>query len=129
MTKTEQEGYRQQLLDLGRRLRQDMGDLADQALRKTGGEASGSLSNAPVHLADLGSDAYEQEVSVSLLQNQDQTLQEIAAALTRLEQGTYGRCEECGKDISKERLQAVPYTRLCVTCARRSEGEPPPGNL
>jgi RNA polymerase-binding transcription factor DksA len=129
MTKTEQDRYRQLLLDLGKRLRQDLGELVEEALRKTGGEAAGSLSNAPIHLADLGSDTYEQEVSVSLLQNQDQTLQEIAAALNRIERGTYGRCEECGTEVSRERLQAIPYTRWCVACARRSEGEPPAGNL
>ena len=73
------------------------------------------------------SDTYDQDVREG--QNQDQTLQEIAAALNRIERGTYGRCEECGTEVSRERLQAIPYTRWCVACARRSEGEPPAGNL
>jgi RNA polymerase-binding transcription factor DksA len=72
---------------------------------------------------------YEQEVSVSLLQNKDQILQEIAGALERIGQGTFEWCQECGTEISKERLQALPYARVCVECARNAEGEPPPGNL
>ena len=82
-----------------------------------------------MHLADLGSDNYEQEVALSLLENREQTLEEVAAALARIEQGTFGRCEECGREISKERLQAIPFTRLCIRCAREEEAEVPPGKL
>lgn len=122
MTKAEQDQYRQQLLSLGQRLKSQVDDLANEALRKTGGEASGNLSNTPVHMADLGTDNFEQEVSMSLLENEGQVLEEIAAALVRLDQGAYGRCEDCGKAIAKERLNAVPYTRRCIDCARRQEG-------
>lgn len=126
MNKTEVENYRRQLMALAQRLKGDMTDLSGEALRQVGGEASGNLSNAPVHPADLGSDTFEQEVSMSLLQNEERTLEEIAAALGRMDQGTFGRCEECQKPIPKERLQAVPYARYCVECAKRLEG-PPPG--
>jgi DnaK suppressor protein len=129
MTKAELEAYRQQLFTLGRRLKEDVADLAHEALQQTGGATSGNLSNTPVHLADLGSDHYEQEVALSLLENREQMLEEVAVALRRVEQGTFGRCEACGKEISKERLRAVPFTRLCIHCAREEETAGAPGNL
>jgi RNA polymerase-binding protein DksA len=124
MTKAELENFRQQLLKLGQRLKSDFSDLQSEALRNVGGEPSGSLSNVPLHLADLGSDTYERELSLSLLQNEEQTLEEVAAALQRIEQGSYGRCENCGKEIGRERLKAVPFARLCIDCARQAAAPP-----
>jgi RNA polymerase-binding transcription factor DksA len=119
MTKPELDSFRQTLQSLRNRLTGDVSHLADEALRAMGGEASGSLSNAPLHMADLGTDNYEQEFTLSLLQNQEQALEEITLALDRIERGTYGRCEECQSPIPKARLQALPYTRHCVACARK----------
>ena len=121
MTKSELENYRERLLRLGNRIKGDVSSLASEALRKAGGAASGNLSNTPMHLADLSADNFDQEVVIGLLENEEQTLEEIAAALERVRQGTYGECEECHKPISKERLNAIPYTRLCVNCARQAE--------
>jgi RNA polymerase-binding transcription factor DksA len=119
MTKAELDSYRQILLGLRSRLTGDVSHLADEALRAMGGEASGSLSNAPLHMADLGTDNFEQEFTLSLLQNQEQALEEISLALDRIDRGTYGRCEECQSPIPKARLQALPHTRHCVACARK----------
>jgi RNA polymerase-binding transcription factor DksA len=119
MTKAELEAFRQSLVSLRNRLTGDVSQLADEALRAIGGEASGSLSNAPLHMADLGTDNYEQEFTLSLLQNQEQALEEITHALDRIDRGTFGRCEECQGPIPKARLQALPYTRHCVACARK----------
>src|SRR4051794_41476193 len=119
MTKAVLESFRQALLALRPRLRGDVSHLADEALKARGGEASGSLSNAPLHMADLGTDNFEQEFTLSLLQNQEQALEEIADALERIREGAYGRCEECASPIPKARLQALPYTRHCVACARK----------
>jgi RNA polymerase-binding transcription factor DksA len=133
MTRNQIDHYRKELLTLGQRLKGDVSNLEDEAYRKTGGEASGNLSNTPLHLADLGSDAFEQEVALSLLQNQEQHLEEIAAALERIRQGSYGRCERCGQEIPHSRLQAVPYVRHCVDCARELQDRgvriDNPGNL
>jgi RNA polymerase-binding transcription factor DksA len=119
MTQADLDGYRQNLLALRSRLRGDVSHLTNEALRKTGGEASGSLSNTPIHMADLGTDNFEQEFTLGLIENEEQALDEINAALERLGQGTFGRCEECHKDIPRARLQALPYTRHCVECARK----------
>src|ERR1700751_3512935 len=121
MTKTEMESYRESLLALRSRHNGDVSHLTDEALRRTSGGAAGNLSNMPIHMADLGTDNFEQEFTLSLLQNEEQLLDEIAAALERINQGTFGRCEECGGEIMKARLQAVPYARYCVDCARKLE--------
>src|SRR5262245_59199319 len=121
MTKTVLNTYRQQLLTLRSRLKGDVTHLADEALRKAGGEASGSLSNMPIHMADLGTDNFEQEFTLNLLENDEHALDEIAAALDRLDKGTFGKCEECHKEIPRERLKALPYARFCVECARKME--------
>ena len=121
MTQAELNTYRQQLTDLRNRLRGDVSHLTNEALRQLGGEASGSLSNTPIHMADLGTDNFEQEFTLGLIQNEEQALDEITAALDRLQQGTFGRCEECHKDIPRARLQALPYARYCVECARKLE--------
>ena len=119
MTKTDLETFRQSLLNLRARLSGNLSHLAEEALRTTGGESSGGLSNTPIHMADLGTDNFEQEFTLSLIQNEEQVLVEIAEALNRIDQGAFGKCEECGSPIPKARLQALPYTRHCVNCARK----------
>ena len=119
MTKAERETYRETLLALRSRVKGDVSHLADEALRARGGEASGGLSNAPLHMADLGTDNFEQEFTLNLLQNQEQALTEIDEALERIKQGSFGLCEECQEPIPKARLQALPYARHCVACARK----------
>jgi RNA polymerase-binding protein DksA len=119
MTTTQLEKYRQALLTMRSRLNGDVSHLASEAFRTAGGEASGSLSNTPLHMADLGTDAFEQEFTLSLLENGERGLEEIAAALARIDQGTFGQCEDCGKPIPAARLEALPFTRHCVECARK----------
>lgn len=119
MTKAELDTYQKTLLLLRARLTGEVSRLAEEAMRSRGGEGSGSLSNAPLHLADLGTDNFEQEFTLGLLQNQEQALTEIDEALERLRRGAFGRCEECQGAIPKARLQALPYTRHCVACARK----------
>jgi DnaK suppressor protein len=121
MTKAEMEVYRESLLALRDRHNGDASHLADEALRRTGGGAAGNLSNMPIHMADLGTDNFEQEFTLSLLQNEEQLLGEITSALERIRQGTFGQCEECHGEIPKARLQALPYARYCVECARKLE--------
>ena len=123
MTKPELETYRWQLLALQNRLNTDVWDLADEALGKPGNEANVNLSHVPIHMADQGTDSYEQQFTLSLMENEEQTLGEIAAALERIEQEAFGRCEQCQKPIPQTRLDALPYTRYCVACARELQGE------
>jgi RNA polymerase-binding transcription factor DksA len=123
MNDRQKQQYRRQLVDLAERLKSDMTGLREAALRTTGGEASGGLSNAPLHLADLATDNFEQEVAAGLLQNDQQAITAIAAALDRLDNGTFGRCERCGREIPEERLNPVPYANRCVDCEQKVEEE------
>jgi RNA polymerase-binding transcription factor DksA len=122
MTKTDLTSYRRTLLALRSRLTGNISHLAEEALRANGSETSGNLSHTPIHIADLGSDSFEQEFTLSLLQNEEQVLEEIAEALDRIDKGTFGRCEECGGPVvPRERLKELPYTRYCVTCAKKRD--------
>lgn len=115
----EAQEYREQLQGLLRRLRGVREQLAGEALHPTGGEAAGGLSNVPLHLGDLGSQTFEEEMLLGLLENEEQLMAEVNCALERLEQGVYGRCEQCGREISRQRLRALPYVRHCLACAQR----------
>ena len=119
MTGSELEGFRRQLLALRDRLGGDVSHLTDEALHTADEQAGSNLSHVPLHMADLGTDNYERENTLRLLANEGQLLGEITAALERLDKGTFGRCEECGGAIPRGRLQALPYTRHCVSCARK----------
>jgi len=119
ISKAEAAAYRQPLLALRSRLNRDRSQLEDEALRGIGGEAAGGLSDIPLHLADLGSQGFEEEMTLGLLESEEQLSDEINAALDRLDQGVYGRCATCGQGISNKRLQALPYARHCMACARK----------
>ena len=119
MNKREMKDYKQLLLALRGRLRGDVSAMADAALNKTRSEASGDLSSMPIHMADVGSDNFEQEFTLSLMENDEESLNQIEAALERIEEGVYGVCLECEAKIPKTRLNAIPYTPHCVKCAAK----------
>ncbi|MFM9067308.1 MAG: TraR/DksA family transcriptional regulator [Planctomycetota bacterium] len=119
MNKRESKEYKQLLLALRARLRGDVSAMAYAALKKTRSESSGDLSSMPIHMADVGSDNFEQEFTLSLMENDEETLSQIEAALERIEEGVYGLCVECDAKIPKMRLQALPYTPYCVKCAAK----------
>jgi DnaK suppressor protein len=121
MKKAEVQIYKEQLLQLRARLRGDVTQMADATLRKNRTESNGDLSSMPIHMADMGTDNFEQEFTLSLMQSEEGTLDQIESALERIEDGTYGECEECGTRIPKARLGAIPYATLCVKCASQQE--------
>jgi RNA polymerase-binding protein DksA len=121
MNKADLKVYKEQLLALRARLRGDVHKMAESTLKKNRSEANGDLSSMPIHMADIGSDNFEQEFTLSLMESEEGTLSAIETALERLEEGTYGCCEECGAKIPKARLTAIPYSALCVRCASQQE--------
>lgn len=121
MKKAEMKVYKQRLLALRSRLRGDVNQLAEAALKKNRSEGNGDLSTMPIHMADLGSDNFEQEFTLSLMETEGVTLDAIEQALERIEDGVYGECEECNVKIPKLRLEAIPYASLCVKCASKAE--------
>jgi RNA polymerase-binding transcription factor DksA len=119
MTQTEKAFYRRHLTALLARLARDESQLMGEALEPIGGEASGGLSDVPIHPADLGTRDAEQDVKLALLENEEDIIEQVDLALARIEQGAFGRCEACRGGIPRGRLRAVPYTPYCVDCARK----------
>jgi len=121
MKKADIKVYKERLVALRARLRGDVTQMADAALKKSRSEANGDLSSMPIHMADIGTDNFEQEFTLSLMQSEESTLEQIEVSLERIEDGLYGQCEECGAKIPKARLNAIPYTTFCVKCAEQQE--------
>jgi len=121
MKAAETKAFKATLEAMRARLRGDVTTMADAALRKTRSEASGDLSSMPIHMADIGSDAYEQEFTLSLMATEEDTLALIEQALERIRGRKFGTCEECGGVIAKKRLEAIPFAPTCIRCAEKLE--------
>ena len=117
LTPDEIKGYRSRLQALLSSVRSNVTEMADKALQKN----SGQLSSVPLHMADVGTDNFEQEFTLSLAESGSQTLPLIKAAIDRIHEGTFGVCEECGVNIPRARLDAIPFAHLCVHCASEQE--------
>jgi RNA polymerase-binding transcription factor DksA len=122
----EKQDLRSALLNRRAVLMGDVNNMQDSALSKPGAAASGDLSTVPYHMADVGTDNFEHEFTLGLIENEEEELREIDAALERLDKGTFGCCERCKEPIPKSRLKIIPYTKLCIECKRGEEHEPPP---
>lgn len=121
LTKSDIEVLKQALLEKRRQILRNVTEFEDEALKKSRLDASGDLSSMPIHMADLGTDNYEQEFALDLMDSERKLLKEIDDALGRIEGGTYGVCEGTGKAIRKARLKAQPWARYCVEYARMLE--------
>jgi RNA polymerase-binding protein DksA len=95
--------------------------IANDALKTSQREAAGDLSAYSLHMADMATDNYDREFALNLADNEQKIVNRIDAALDKIENGTYGNCDTCGKKISKIRLKAVPYAELCVPCQETQE--------
>lgn len=71
--------------------------------------------------ADRGTATFDREFDYGLEENAEEVLARIDAALARIEDGSYGKCSNCGKDIGEERLEARPWATLCIDCQRKEE--------
>lgn len=125
LTSEEIHAFRNHLLDLRARLRGDVTAIAENALSKGEPEAV-SKTSMPIHMAEAGSDNFEQEFSLSLMMSGRDTLDKVEKALQRIEAGTFGLCESCSTSIPKGRLRALPFAARCVKCAETAEQNQPP---
>jgi RNA polymerase-binding protein DksA len=107
------EQFREMLLDKRAQLTRDVHTMRDEALRDSRQNAAGDLSSMPIHMADLGTDNYELEFTLGLIEGGRATLKEIDEALARIRNGTYGICMATGKPIGKARLKANPWAKYC----------------
>jgi DnaK suppressor protein len=113
--------FRELLLRKRGEISSNVNEIEGETLKKSRLDASGDLSSMPIHMADLGTDNYEQEFALGLMDSERRILHEIDAALQRLQDGTYGICEGTGEPIARARLEAQPWARYCVEYARKVE--------
>jgi DnaK suppressor protein len=121
MTNTDLTLQRERLLALRARLQGDTTQMEDNALNKD----HNMTTSIPTDMEELGSDNADQELTLSLLGNEEDALSQIEAAIERIENGSYGECETCGVKIPKSRLEAIPYAALCFRCASQQEDHGP----
>ena len=119
--RSELKEFRQMLLEKRRALLGDMTHMEEEALRTNRQEGTGDLSKIPTHDADVGTDNFEQEFTLGLLESERVLLGEINEALERIDKGTYGICLGTGLAIGKARLRARPWAKYCIEYARMIE--------
>jgi len=119
--KKESQDFKKRILKLKEEIIAEIKHIADDTLKKSQKEASGDISGYTYHMADVATDTYDREFSLGIASNEREILYELDDALKKIEEGTYGICEECKALITKKRLVAVPYARLCVKCQVKKE--------
>jgi RNA polymerase-binding transcription factor DksA len=117
LKKKDLDHYRGLLLDRRRELVGDLCAMEEQALQST----ASNVSHMPIHMADIGTDTYDQDFMLGLAESERRRLREIDAALVRIEDRTYGVCQMTGKTIPKARLNAKPWARYTIEAARQIE--------
>ncbi len=121
LSAAELEHYRELLIEKLKELTGDVASIETEALKGSRSDSTGDLSSMPIHMADLGTDNFEQEFALGLMDSERKIVGEIIAALRRIQNETYGICEGTGKPIPKVRLEANPWARYCVEYAARLE--------
>ena len=120
LSKQQLKQFKELLLQERAKVASEIRSIAQEAA-KNPREASGDLSAYTVHMADMSADTYERELAMNLAGSSQEVLYQIEDALKRIDEGTYGICQQCAKPISVSRLRAVPYTSLCIDCQRTKE--------
>lgn len=113
--------FQQMLLNKRQEIIGNVNEMKNEALNKSRLDASGDLSSMPIHMADIGTDNYDQEFALGLMDSERKLLREIDDALQRIGNRTYGICEGTGKPIRKARLEAKPWARYSVEYAQTLE--------
>jgi RNA polymerase-binding protein DksA len=117
LTTAELAKFRQLLLAKRNEILGNVTVIEDETFKKERSE----LSSMPFHMADAGSDNFEQEFALDLMDSEKKLLVEINEAIRRIEDGAFGICEGRGEPIPKARLNAIPWARYCVACAELKE--------
>jgi DnaK suppressor protein len=121
MNKRDKNHLKKQLEKLRTSMSQGIQQLSDNNLNRSQRDSSGDLSGYSYHMADVGTDNFGREMELNIASGENKRLHLIEEALERIEEGTFGQCISCEGKINIERLKAIPYTELCIECARESE--------
>ena len=120
LTKKDLKRFEERLLEERKKLLSQLGYL-EKAMGQTQRDSSGDLSAYSFHMADMGTDAMEREKAFLFASAEGRLLMSVDEALRRLYRSEYGVCESCGKEIGKQRLDAMPQANLCVNCQEKQE--------
>ncbi|MBS3820465.1 MAG: hypothetical protein GVY16_03750 [Planctomycetes bacterium] len=120
-SKKELDEFRQMLIEKRKSLVGDMANMSSGSYGRSLQDSSGDLSNMPTHPADIGSDNFEHEFTLGLLESERALLCEINAAIERIDNGTYGICLGTGEPIGKPRLKARPWCKFSIEYQRMIE--------
>ena len=121
LTKKELDFFKKLITKIREKVLDDIKHISEDTLKKSQKDAAGDISGYTYHMADVATDTYDREFSLGLASNERQSLYELEDAIKKIEEGTFGICEECKSPISKTRLKVVPFARLCVKCQERKE--------
>lgn len=121
MNKKDTSEFKKKLLDLREKISEEIKHLGEDSINKSQREASGDLSAYGLHMADVASDNFDRDFSLDRVSDEQKVLYFIDEALKKIQEGIFGICESCGEKINKERLKAIPYTKLCRNCQNNSE--------
>lgn len=113
--------FKKILLKIKEEILEGIKHISDDTLKKSQKDAAGDISGYTYHMADVATDTYDREFSLGIASNERALIYELDDALKKIEDGLFGVCEDCKSDIAKNRLKAVPYTRLCVKCQEKKE--------
>jgi RNA polymerase-binding protein DksA len=119
MSSIDTEGFRERLLEERARARAAIDNLhADHpgSIADESGEAS-----VDTHMGDVATVTFDRELDYTLEDSEEAKLAAVDRALARIDEGTFGTCQNCGQQIAVARLEALPYAELCIDCKRRSE--------
>jgi DnaK suppressor protein len=125
LNKKDLERFRALLIEERRRVLDELGWLESNYIGKSRRDVTGGPTSYSSHPADAGTDSMEMEKAYLIGAAGGEVLEDIDEALRNIDKGRYGICQQCGDEISEERLDAVPYARLCVKC--KSDMEKPGG--
>jgi RNA polymerase-binding protein DksA len=120
-TKKDLSEFKKLVLKKKDELLEDIQHISDDTLKKSQKEASGDISGYTYHMADVATDSYDREFSLGLASSERKFIYELDDALKRIEEGTFGICQDCKSLISKSRLKAVPHARTCIKCQEKRE--------
>ena len=113
------EQYRNRLREMRDRMLGEVDSVVESIREEI--SPTGNLSGIPVHMADSAPDQLDADIDV--VENERDMLEQIQAALHRIEAGTFGKCVDCGTAIPAGRLRVIPYTPYCVPCANKHAAE------
>jgi RNA polymerase-binding protein DksA len=117
------EKFRKLLEEEHARVQSEFDALHTQAHAASQEDEVGELASYDQHQGDVGTETFLRERDFALEASAETILRQIEVALRKIDEGTYGICERCGKEIAAARLQAIPYTPFCIECAARVEGQ------